>query len=95
MEILIIERLGGLAGFGGSRSKLRSRGRVDMSTLSRAERREVESLFASRPTADAGSVRDGFRYRISRTTAAGVETIEACEAAVPATLTGCIREELT
>ena len=95
METLFIERLGGLAGFGGSRSKLRSRGRVDMSTLSTTERAVVESLFASRSAADAGALRDGFRYRISRTTPTGVETIEACEATVPAALTRCIREELT
>jgi G:T-mismatch repair DNA endonuclease (very short patch repair protein) len=39
-------------------------------------------------------MRDGFRYRISRESAAGTETIEVPEQALPVTVTGCVKDEL-
>jgi hypothetical protein len=91
---LHVERIGGLAGFGGVGAHVRSHGEVDMAALSAAEQRAVEALFQSRGRAKPAPVCDGFRYRISRTTARGVENIEAPEAAVPAALSQCVKDEL-
>jgi hypothetical protein len=65
-----------------------------MAALSAAEQRAVEALFQSYGKAKPSQVRDGFRYRISRTTSGGVETIEAPEAVVPAALSQCVKDEL-
>ena len=91
---LQVERIGGLAGFGGVGTHVRSHGEVDMAALSAAEQRAVEALFQSRDMAKSAQVGDGFRYRISRTTAAGVEHIEAPEALVPTALSQCVQDEL-
>ena len=94
MSKLHVERIGGLAGFGGTRSHLRSQGEVDLGTLSAAERQAVESLFQSRGNAEPSQVRDGFLYRIARTTPGGVETIEVPEDVVPAAIRQCVKDEL-
>jgi len=94
MGILHVEKIGGLAGFGGARSHIRSRGQVDAAELSTAERKALDSLFQARGSSEPVKGADGFRFRISRTTAAGTETIEASEADVPATLASCVRDEL-
>ena len=93
MTKIQVERVGGLAGFGGARSHLRSRGEVDLEELSDDERRAVESLFASSGAAEPTPVRDGFCYRISRTTAGGIETVEAPEGEVPGVLSRCVKDE--
>jgi predicted flavoprotein YhiN len=93
VAILHVEKLGGLAGFGGTRAHIRSRGQIDTATLSAADQKAVNSLFqtggASAPPVGA----DGFRFRISRTTAAGTETVEAHEAHVPSALASCTKDE--
>jgi len=94
MAKLHVERLGGLANFGGAGAHVRSHGEVDMAALSAAEQRAVEALFKSRGKAKPSQVRDGFRYRISRTTSGGVESIEAPEEIVPAALSQCVKDEL-
>jgi hypothetical protein len=93
MAILHVEKLGGLAGFGGARARLRSRGQVDTKALSAADQKAVDELFRSGGAADSRGA-DGFRFRISRTTAAGTETVEASEANVPAALASCVKDEL-
>lgn len=94
MAKLHVERIGGLAGIGVAGAHVRSHGEVDLAALSAAEQQAVEALFKSHAKAKPSPVRDGFRYKISRTTAAGVETIEAAEAAVPAALSQCVKDEL-
>jgi hypothetical protein len=94
MAKLHVERLGGLAGFGGAGVHVRSHGEVDMAALSTAEQGAVEALFKSRGKAKPSQVCDGFRYRISRTTSRGVESIEAPEEIVPAALSQCVKDEL-
>jgi hypothetical protein len=91
---LQIERLGGLAGFGGA--NLKSRGEVAMSDLSPADRQAVEALFADKgkaPPVPRGAA-DMFRYRITRQTPSGPETIEVPEQAVPAALRDSVRDVL-
>jgi hypothetical protein len=94
MPILHVEKLGGLAGFGTSRSRIRSRGQIDSAALSAADQKAVDLLFqAGGGTAPAKGA-DYFRFRISRTTAAGIETVEVPESSVPAALASCVKDEL-
>jgi hypothetical protein len=94
MAILQVERIGGLAGFGGVSSRLRSRGQIDVAALSAAEQQAVEALFLSHGKAKTSQMRDGFRYKISRITSAKTETIEAPESVVPAALVQCVKDEI-
>jgi hypothetical protein len=94
MGMLQVERIGGLAGFGAGGSHLRSQGEVDMASLSSREQEAVEALFQSDPKTDSSQVRDGFRYKISRTTASGTETVEAAESAVPPAIAQCVKDKL-
>ena len=94
MAILQVERIGGLAGFGSGGSHLRSQGQVDVASLSSQEQEAVEALFQSGPKTEPSKMRDGFRYKISRTTPAGTETVEAAESAVPSAIARCVKDEL-
>jgi len=94
MAKLHVERIGGLAGFGGVGSHVRSHGEVDMETLSAEEQRAVEALFQSHGKAKTSQVRDGFIYRVARSTPGGTEIIEVPEGVVPATLTQCVKDEI-
>jgi hypothetical protein len=94
MPLLHVERIGGLAGFGGTQSHIRSHGQVDDAALSDSDKRTVEELFHSPGRAKASQTRDEFRYRISRSTPAGTETVEIPESLVPRMLTQCVKDEL-
>jgi hypothetical protein len=93
--ILIIERLGGFAGIGLPGSRIRSRGTRPFSSLSAVDQQKVEELFRTKgASAAAPAVADGFRYRITRQTPNGQETIEVPEAAVPMELQSSVTDEL-
>ena len=94
MAILYIEKLGGLANIGGTQSHIRSRGQLRTEVLTEKELQSVESLFASKSESETPAVADGFRFRISRTTAAGTETVEVPESRVPAALASSVKDEL-
>lgn len=94
MAILHVEKLGGLANFGGTRSRIRSQGRLDTEALSARELQAVDSLFDSLDGPETSLAADGFRFRISRTTAKGTETVEVPESSVPAALASCVKDEL-
>ena len=94
MAMLQVERLGGLAGFGGAGGHVRSMGQLDMETLSAEEQRVVEDLFQSKGGARASEICDGFCYRISRISSSRTETIQAMEVAVPIFLARCVKDEL-
>ena len=93
MPVLQVEKIGGLAGFGGSHARIRSRGQIDTSTMPAAQQRAVEALFQGSHAADTRKVADGFRYKITRTIAAKVEMIEVSEAAMPAVMAACVKDE--
>ncbi|WP_374141893.1 protealysin inhibitor emfourin [Sphingomonas sp.] len=82
-EHLKIERLGGLAGMGSARSKLRSIGEADLDALSTEDRNQVEQLFAQGGVKPSRLSPHMFRYRLTRITANGRQTIEAPEDDVP------------
>lgn len=95
-QLLSVERTGGLAGFGGPGSHLRSRGQIRYDQLSLADRQTVDALFSARgkPASDLPAVADGFAYKISRTIGKRTETIAVPEARVPAALMACVKDEL-
>jgi len=94
VERLQIERIGGVAGFGGPH--LKSRGELALSDLSPADRQAVEDLFRDPQKAAPAhpGEADAFRYRITRQTAAGAQTIELPGHAVPAALRDSVRDVL-
>jgi hypothetical protein len=94
MAKIHVERIGGLANFGGAGSHIRSRGEIDVAALSAAEQRAVESLFQSRGQAKPSQLRDGFRYRLTRSTPSGIETVEVPEGAVPTAISQSVKDEL-
>ena len=71
MAKLHIERVGGLAGFGGGGAHIRSHGEVETTKLTAGQQQSVETLFRARGKAQPSPVRDGFRYRLTRTTPQG------------------------
>jgi hypothetical protein len=94
MPLLHVERIGGLAGFGGAGSHVRSHGQVDEATLSASDKRTLAEVFCSQGKAKVSQIRDGFRYRISRITTAGTETVEVPESLVPKALIQSVKDEL-
>ena len=93
MDRIHIERTGGFAGFGLPGSRLQSRGEMALSELSPADRAAVDALFDGKGGAEP-PMPDGFRYRITRQTAAGTQTIEAPESKVPAALKDSVKDVL-
>lgn len=93
LTILYVERIGGLANFGGARARIRSHGELDTSALSVAELQVVDSLFGHHRASKRSKVADGFQFRITRTSAAGTETVVVPETAVPAALVACVKDE--
>lgn len=95
MSRVRVERVGGLAGFGGAGSHLASRGEVDLSTLNDVDRRVVAALLARGPSERTErQSRDAFRYRITHVDEAGAEQItEVDEHELPAALRDCVRDE--
>ena len=92
MTVLRVERLGGLPGIGGPRSHLRSCGEIALSDLSPADRAAIENLFRNPPRPAPSALRDAFRYRLSRDGAAGAETVEVPETAVPASVAAIVKD---
>lgn len=92
-EEIVIERVGGFAGFGLPSSHLKSVGKVSLADLSGADRAKVDTLFArKKPHEPAGG--DVFYYRITRRTPDGTLTIEVGEEDVPDALKQSIRDRL-
>ena len=93
MDRIQIERTGGFAGFGLPGSHVQSRGEMALSELSPADRAAVDALF-DRKGGATSPMPDGFRYRITRQTATGTQTIEAPESKVPAALKESVKDVL-
>jgi hypothetical protein len=94
MGTLKVERVGGLAGFGASGSRLRSEGEKALSDLSSADQAKVEDLFSKTAKAASQAVADGFRYRITRSVGGQDQTVEVPEAVVPEALRNCVTDKL-
>ncbi len=96
MADIVIERTGGLGGFGLPGSAVESKGEVASTALSAATRARVDLLFATygKGKAAPATGADGFRYTISRTSVGGVQTITVPEAEVPAELRDAVTDRL-
>ena len=96
MVDIVIERIGGLAGFGLPGAHIESKGEVAASSLSAATQARVDVLFATYGKAKVAPSKtaDGFSYKISRTTVNGVEAITVPEAEVPAELRDSVTDRL-
>ena len=65
-----------------------------MDELSLEERKVVEDLFIAQSKSESTLARDTFRYRISRETSKGIESIEVDEEKIPGTVRQCVRDEI-
>lgn len=93
MTHLTIERIGGLGGFGLPGSRLRSHGQLAVSDLSAEDKGAVDKLFEGGGSPADSKNPHGFRYRITRETASGPQTVEAPETEVPAALSSAVKDE--
>jgi hypothetical protein len=91
MTQIDVERIGGFGGFGAP-GHIRSRGTLDATQLAPQDARALESLFAAPPSESPQA--DAFRYRLTRHTSAGPQTIEVAEAHVPHAVKAVVRDEL-
>ena len=90
-DCVTVERVGGFAGFGGSR--LKSGGEVAMSALSAADRKAIDAMF--RGPARAGAAKpDAFVFRITRRVGGVAKTIEVSEEQVPDAIRKCVKSTL-
>ena len=94
MGILKVERIGGLAGFGGAKSRLKSDGKIAFSELPLSDQKAVEALFKAHGTAAPSQTRDGFSYRITRGGSAVGESILVPEDKMPAALIACVKDRI-
>jgi hypothetical protein len=92
MGLLKIERVGGLAGFGGPH--LKSRGEVDFAKLPATDQARIEKLFAGGSKPAPTGTGDMFRYRITRTLPGGEQTIEVPSDMIPAMLVNSVHDTL-
>jgi len=93
MSELKIERVGGLGGFGLPGSRIRSQGMLESAELAPHVRAKVDKLFDQADPTEAPWA-DGFRYRITRMTPHGSQTIEVPESVVPDELQNSVVDEL-
>jgi len=94
MGILKVERIGGLAGFGGAKSRLKSDGEIAFSALPLSDQKAVEALFKAGGKPKQPQMRDGFSYRVSRGGTAAGETILVPEDKMPAALIACVKDRI-
>jgi hypothetical protein len=96
MTHFLIERLGGLAGVGLPGSAIRSQARIAFADLDPGDRDRLLRLFEVDEQAPAPPLReaDSFRYRITRDSEEGRETIEVPEGAIPERVALNIKDEL-
>jgi len=89
-----VERVGGLAGFGGPR--LKSAGEVAMSALSEKDRKAIEAMFggAAQAARTGAAKPDAFVYRITLHSGGSTKTVEVSEERVPEAVRKCVKSTL-
>jgi hypothetical protein len=92
MGILTIERLGGLAGFGGPH--LKSEGQLAFADLLPDDQAKVEKLFAGGSKPAVRNTNDVFNYRITRQKDGRPQSIEVPESLVPESLRASVKDTL-
>ena len=96
MTDIVIERIGGLGGFGLPGAHVESKGAVATSALSPATQARVDVLFTTYGKSKAAQAKgaDGFSYKLSRTSVNGNQVITVPEAEVPAELRDSVTDRL-
>ncbi len=94
MGKLKVERVGGFAGFGTAKSRIKSTGEMAASALSPQDQTAVDALFAGGTREASGPERDTFRYRITRSVKGKEQTVEVPESAVPEKIKSCVTDKL-
>lgn len=89
MSEITIEAFGGFVGAGAAGGHLHERGRLAWSALSEADRATLDRLFAAKAPVNAN-----LYYRLSRSGADGVETVDVAEGQVPAALLASVQTTL-
>lgn len=96
MDEVMIEQLGGFAGFGGPH--LESSGTVSLSNLSDVDRERVNELFKRHQHENAleptSAQADQFKYRLTRRTQNRTVSIEAAESEVPDALKASLKTKI-
>jgi len=92
-DCVVIERVGGIAGIGLPGSRIRSRAEIPADALSAHEAAAIDALFAG-AAPRAPPTPDALRYRITRRSARGTQTIEVPEQDVPASIRARIVDRL-
>jgi hypothetical protein len=90
---LHVERLGGFAGFGNPGSHIRSVGDLNRSKLSAADLTAIDALFDRVPSSK-DAMPDGFRYKLTRQTPNGPQTVEVPEEHVPQSVRSAVKDQL-
>ncbi len=93
-HLLLVERIGGLAGFGAAGAHIRSKGQLALNSLPESEQQLIEALFKTHGKPPPSAQRDAFSYKISCASKFGAKTIEVPEAALPAAIIACVKDEL-
>jgi hypothetical protein len=94
MGDMVVERIGGIAGFGLPGSRLKSRGRCKFEALPATDQARVNALFDATRGPGKPGMPDVFRYRVTRQTPKGDETIEVPETDLPTSVISCVKDEL-
>ncbi|BCH53860.1 hypothetical protein GOZ89_05105 [Agrobacterium vitis] len=93
MDELILEKMGGFAGFGGAKSALRSDGVCAVEKLSAAEKQLIEEFF-QQSLPQTAAVADGFRYRIVWPSRFGDRSVDVPESLVPDEIKASVKDRL-
>ena len=89
MHMVTIEEKGGFVGAGMPGGHVHTRGEMAWDALSEADRASLEALFAAKKPVNAN-----LYYRLSRTGAAGTETVDVLREAVPTVLLASVKTTL-
>ena len=92
MGKLTIERVGGVAGFGGPH--LKSEGQLAVTDLSPGDRAKVEKLFEIGSKPPVKNTNDVFNYRITLQKDGRSQTIEVPDSLVPTALISSVKDTL-
>ena len=93
MTTYLVEKLGGLAGFGGPSARIRSTGTIDDHSLSLKDRDLLQNLFISERQMKFSQKCDEFMYRISKREDGSDNCIEVPESLLPDSIRNCVRDE--
>lgn len=93
MAVYKVEKLGGLAGFGGPFSRLKSVGQIDESAVDEPARKLLNELFASASSPEPLKKPDEFRYKITLMKNGVENSIELPESQTPLVIRQSVRDE--